>query len=187
MPTENYSFLHAADLHIDSPLRGLERYEEAPVDEIRGATRRAFEHLVEKAIELEVAFVILAGDIFDGDWKDHSTGLWFAQRLRELSTAGIAVYLAAGNHDAEGKTAAALVYPGGVHRFGKSKPETFRDPATGAAIHGQSFAKAATTENSVCVRVRSGRLGSRKTLPRRNRPPPVRPATASNPPPKRPT
>ena len=147
MPSENYSFLHAADLHIDSPLRGLERYEEAPVDEIRGATRRAFEHLVEKAIELEVAFVILAGDIFDGDWKDHSTGLWFAQRLRELSTAGIAVYLAAGNHDAEGKTADALLYPEGVHHFGKSKPETFRDPTTGAAIHGQSFAKAATTEN----------------------------------------
>ena len=147
MPKENYSFLHAADLHIDSPLRGLERYEAAPVEEIRGATRRAFESLVETAIRLEVAFVVLAGDIFDGDWKDHSTGLWFAQRLRQLSTAGISVYLVAGNHDAQGKTAAALIYPERVHRFGKRKPETFRDPTTGAAIHGQSFATAATTEN----------------------------------------
>jgi len=147
MPIENYSFLHAADLHIDSPLRGLERYEEAPVEAIRGATRRAFENLVAKAIELEVAFVVLAGDIFDGDWKDHGTGLWFAQRLRELSQAGISVYLAAGNHDAQGKTAAALVYPEGVYRFSKTKPQTFRDPATGTALHGQSFATAAITEN----------------------------------------
>ena len=39
-------FLHAADLHLDSPLRGLDRYEGAPVDEVRGATRRAFENLI---------------------------------------------------------------------------------------------------------------------------------------------
>jgi DNA repair exonuclease SbcCD nuclease subunit len=39
--------VHAADLHLDSPLRGLERYEGAPVAEIRGATRRAFEALVD--------------------------------------------------------------------------------------------------------------------------------------------
>ena len=67
-------FVHAADIHLDSPLRGLERYEGAPVDELRGATRRAFENLVDLAIEDEVAFVLLAGDLYDGDWKDYNTG-----------------------------------------------------------------------------------------------------------------
>ena len=81
---ERFTFLHAADLHIDSPLRGLERYEEAPAEEIRGASRRAFENLVGRAIELQVAFVILAGDVFDGNWKDFGTGLWFGRAPRWL-------------------------------------------------------------------------------------------------------
>jgi DNA repair protein SbcD/Mre11 len=74
-------FIHAADLHLDSPLKGLERYEGAPVDEIRGATRRACENLVELAVEQEVDFVLIAGDVYDGDWKDHNTGLFFVAQM----------------------------------------------------------------------------------------------------------
>ena len=61
-----FKFIHAADLHIDSPLKGLEAYEGAPVEQFRAATRVAFENLVTLAIEHEVAFVIIAGDLFDG-------------------------------------------------------------------------------------------------------------------------
>jgi exonuclease SbcD len=147
MTADRFTFLHAADLHIDSPLRGLERYEEAPTDEIRAATRAAFENLVARSIELQVAFVILAGDVFDGRWKDYGTGLWFTARLRELTSQGIRVYLVAGNHDAEGKMTMALDYPEGVHRFRSSEPQRFIDEATGAILVGQSFAKAATTED----------------------------------------
>jgi len=57
-------FIHAADIHLDSPLRGLEGYEGAPVEEIRGATRRAFENLVQLAMDEEVQFVLLAGDLY---------------------------------------------------------------------------------------------------------------------------
>ena len=63
-------FIHAADIHLDSPLRGLEAHEDAPVEEIRGATRRAFDNLIDLAIEEEVDFVLIAGDLYDGDWKD---------------------------------------------------------------------------------------------------------------------
>src|SRR5436309_4659376 len=77
-------FLHAADVHLDSPLRGLARYEGAPAGEIRAATRRAFENLVSLAIEEEVAFVLLAGDLYDGDWKDYNTGLFFAAQMGRL-------------------------------------------------------------------------------------------------------
>ena len=61
-----WKFIHAADIHLDSPLHGLERYEGAPVEEIRSATRRAFDNLIELAIEEEVAFVLLVGDLYDG-------------------------------------------------------------------------------------------------------------------------
>jgi len=56
-------FIHAADIHLDSALHGLERYEGAPVDEIRSATRRAFDNLIELAMDEEVAFVLLVGDL----------------------------------------------------------------------------------------------------------------------------
>ncbi|MGM0488340.1 MAG: metallophosphoesterase family protein, partial [Planctomycetota bacterium] len=74
-------FIHTADIHLDSPLKGLERYEGAPVDEIRGATRQALENLVELAIDREVDFVLIAGDLYDGDWKDHNTGLFFVGQM----------------------------------------------------------------------------------------------------------
>ena len=59
----SFTILHAADIHLDSPLRGLERYEGAPVDRIRGATREAFRALVDLAIAEEVRLVLLAGDL----------------------------------------------------------------------------------------------------------------------------
>ena len=47
----SFSFIHAADIHLDSPLTGLEQYEGAPVEKIRSATRDAFKNLVQTAIE----------------------------------------------------------------------------------------------------------------------------------------
>ena len=79
-----FKFIHAADIHLDSPLKGLERYEGAPDEEIRGATRRALENLVKLAIEREVDFVLIAGDLYDGDWKDHNTGLFFVKQMSRL-------------------------------------------------------------------------------------------------------
>ena len=70
----NFRFLHAADIHLDSPLYGLSRYDGLPDAEIRGATRAAFDNLVQRAIAEAVDFVVIAGDLFDGDWKDMGTG-----------------------------------------------------------------------------------------------------------------
>ncbi|MBL7179868.1 MAG: metallophosphoesterase, partial [Desulfobacterales bacterium] len=64
------TFLHAADIHLDSPLRGLSYYEGAPpIEEIRGATRQALDNLVNFALEEKVNFVLVAGDLYDGDWQ----------------------------------------------------------------------------------------------------------------------
>ena len=95
-----FSFIHAADIHLDSPLIRLERYEGAPVKELRQATRRALENLVGLAISEEVAFVLIAGDLYDGDWKDHKTGLFFVQQMGRLNSAEIPAFVLHGNHDA---------------------------------------------------------------------------------------
>ena len=117
-------FLHAADVHLDSPLRGLERYEGAPADEIRSATRHAFDNLVGLAIEENVSFILLAGDLYDGDWKDYNTGLYFISRMQQLESAGIRVFIVAGNHDAASQITRQLRVPDNVTLFSTSKPET---------------------------------------------------------------
>jgi len=94
------TFLHAADIHLDSPLHNLDLYEGAPVEEFRQATRRAFENLINLAISEKVAFVLIAGDLYDGDWKDYNTGLYLVSQLTKLRNAGIPVFIVAGNHDA---------------------------------------------------------------------------------------
>ena len=140
-------FIHAADVHLDSPLRGLERYPGAPVEEIRSATRRAFDNLVDLAIEEDVAFVLLAGDLYDGDWKDYNTGLYFIDRMRQLESAGIRVFIVAGNHDAASQITKQLRLPDNVTLFSTSKPETTVLEDSGVAIHGQGFAKREITED----------------------------------------
>ena len=82
-------FLHAADLHLDSPLRGLARHDEAPVDALRGATREVFGNLVELAIEEKVDFLLLVGDLYNGTWQDFSTAIFLSKKLGELDRAGI--------------------------------------------------------------------------------------------------
>ena len=62
--------VHASDIHLDSPMVGLERYEGCPVDAIRGATRRALERLVDAAIEERASLFLIAGDLYDGAWRD---------------------------------------------------------------------------------------------------------------------
>lgn len=143
----DFRFLHAADIHLDSPLHGLSRYEGFPVDEVRGATRAAFDNLIACAINEEVDFVVLAGDLFDGDWRDMGTGLYFASAMGRLARAGIPAYVLRGNHDAASVLTTTLPWPETVHVFGAKKPETFRIDELGVALHGRSFANAHVTEN----------------------------------------
>ena len=140
-------FIHAADIHLDSALHGLERYDGAPVDEIRSATRRAFDNLVEVAIDEQVDFVLLAGDIYDGDWKDYNTGLYFVERMVRLRDAGIRVFMVAGNHDAASQITKHLRLPQNVKMFTTSKPEKIVLDDLSVAIHGQSFASRAVKED----------------------------------------
>ena len=142
-----FKFLHAADIHLDSPLRGLDRYEGAPADQIRGATRRAFENLVEVALREEVALVVLAGDLYDGDWRDFNTGLFFVKQMARLKEAGIPAYAVSGNHDATSRITRRLPLPENVHVFPTGEATTVRLEGVDVAIHGQSFAEQCTTED----------------------------------------
>lgn len=140
-------FIHAADIHLDSPLVGLAAYDGAPVDLLRGATRRAFQAMVDLAQEEAVDFVVIAGDLYDGDWRDFNTGLFFVQQMARLRQAGIPVFLIHGNHDAESQITRKLPLPENVTVFSSRKPETHLLPGLKVALHGQSFKQREVTDN----------------------------------------
>ena len=121
-------FIHAADLHLDSPMRGLGTTDPEIAATIRDASRRAFERLIDVALEENVAFVVVAGDLFDGDWDDLATGLWTIRQLRRLEARRVPVFISLGNHDLQNKTLPKLTWPKNVKIFNPKKPETFLYP-----------------------------------------------------------
>jgi exonuclease SbcD len=137
-------FLHAADIHLDSPLAGLRDRVDLPDGVIRYCTRRAFAAMIDLARAEDVAFVVIAGDLYDGDWKDFSTGLFFAEEMRRL---GRPCFLLRGNHDARSLITRNLRAPENVHEFSSRTCETFRRPDLGVALHGHSFPNRAVPED----------------------------------------
>lgn len=142
-----FTFIHAADLHLGSPLSGLAARNPEIAQRFAAAGRRAFEDLVSRAIEANVAFLIVAGDVYDGDWADHSIGLFFARQVARLDRAGIPAVLVRGNHDAESVITKAITLPDSVRTFSTKKPETIRLDHLKVALHGQSFPNRAVDEN----------------------------------------
>ena len=145
----SFQFLHAADIHLDSPLIGLSKHEGTVAKRIRSATREAFDRLVGMAIEERVDFLIIAGDLYDGDWRDYKTGLFFVEQMGRLNAAAVPVYLLYGNHDAASQITKRLVLPDNVHEFGTRKPKSFHLGEIKVAIHGQSYRQRNVTDNLV--------------------------------------
>lgn len=133
-------FLHCADLHLDSPLRGLARREGAPAESLRGATRSAFERLVDVAVEQAVGAVVVAGDLYDGDRDDYQTAVFLQRQLHRLREAGIPVVLAYGNHDAESEITRRLRLPERAHALPSSAAGSVVLEEAGLAVHGRSYA-----------------------------------------------
>jgi DNA repair exonuclease SbcCD nuclease subunit len=140
-------FIHTADIHLDSPLSGLAAYKDAPADLLRTVTRDAFTKLVDVAIDESVDFMVIAGDLYDGTWKDYNTGHFFCREMGRLNKVGIPVYLLFGNHDADSEMTKKLALPANVHQFESRKPSTFQIDALKVALHGRSYKDAATLEN----------------------------------------
>lgn len=138
----SFTFLHGADLHLDSPLKGLD--PEAPSARIRRATRDALVNMVDFAREKQVAFVLLAGDLYDGDWRDWRTGQFLVQQLGLLVRDGIEIVAISGNHDADQVLTRKLPIPG---LLSADKPGTRLLEHVPVAVHGQGFSMPAIRTN----------------------------------------
>jgi DNA repair exonuclease SbcCD nuclease subunit len=141
-----FSFIHAADLHIDSPLAGLRLKDEDVARRFAAAGRKAVQALIDETVASEAAFLIIAGDVFDGDWKDVTTGLFFVGAISALHRAGIPVFIVKGNHDAESLMSRGLPYPDSVTVFPTHAAKTVELDKYHVALHGRSFPNRLTGE-----------------------------------------
>lgn len=140
-------FLHAADIHLDSPLVGLSLYDGSPAEKLRAATRQAFVQLIDYTLENEIDFLLLAGDLYDGNWPDYNTGLFFTKQITRLVEAQIPVIGIWGNHDAQSQITKHLRLPPGVNFLSVDEPETLHLADKNVAIHGQGFKHRAMTDD----------------------------------------
>jgi exonuclease SbcD len=140
-------FVHAADLHLDSPLLGLTRKSADYAARVDDASRQAFDNLIALAIDEACGLLVIAGDVFDGQWRDYRTGQFFVDRMRKLREAGVRVVMIAGNHDAENRFASRLELSDNVTVLSSKRPETVRLEELGIAVHGRSFPQRDVTDN----------------------------------------
>jgi DNA repair exonuclease SbcCD nuclease subunit len=148
-----FRFLHAGDLHLDSPILGLATVAPREVlDVLRAATTDAWRSIVRAAIDESVDFVLIAGDVFEVGTPTLLGQTRFRDGLAELAAHGIRSYVVHGNHDPmDGKAwTASLEFPDLAHRFGTAAGEAMlfeRDGQAVARIHGRSYPTAAVSEN----------------------------------------
>lgn len=136
------TFIHTADIHLDTPFRGLTGIDTALARRLKQATHQAFHHIVDHCLAEPVDFLLIAGDTFDGEDRSLSAQLGFAKEINRLSQADIPVYMIFGNHDPGETWLTELPFPDNVHRFGTAQPETktfSKDGKVLADIHGISF------------------------------------------------
>jgi DNA repair exonuclease SbcCD nuclease subunit len=148
--SDEVTIIHAADIHLDSPLRGLDG--SAPPDvvqQLRRASRDALTNLVDLAIERRVGALVLAGDTYDGDSEDYQTGRFFVREMERLNDEGIPVLMVAGNHDAESVITKTLTLPDNVFAFPTDRPTAHEVPDIGTVFHGQGFKDKAVKHNLV--------------------------------------
>ena len=147
-----FSFVHTADVHLDSPLRSLALLNPELAELIGDATRLAFERTIDLCLDEQVDALMIAGDLYDGDQTSMKTALFLAAQLQRLSEAGILAFIVRGNHDAQSRITRELTFPEGVKVFvGRAETvELDRDRgAMPVAIHGISFARPHAPESLI--------------------------------------
>lgn len=138
-----FRFVHAADLHLDSPLKSLAMRDPALADLVGNATRRALISIVRLCLEEQVDALLLSGDLYDGEQTSMKTARFLADQIDLLHQAGIQVFIIRGNHDALSKITKELAFPGSVTIFSGRATAVPIERGRGAlpiAIHGISFA-----------------------------------------------
>ncbi len=143
-----FQFIHTADLHLDCPFSGIG--DSSIALKLIESTFKAFDRIIDLAIENRVAFLLIAGDIYDAKDKSLKAQLRFQKGMQRLEAAKVDVYVVYGNHDPANGWTAGLDIPSNVHLFGHGKPKSLtilKDGVHIASICGWSYPKEEVQEN----------------------------------------
>ena len=134
-------FVHAADLHLDSPFKGIRETEARVADVLRHATFEAYERVIDLCIDRRVDALLVAGDVFDGSDRSLAAQVQFVRGLERLHKAGIRAFICHGNHDPLDGWGARLKMPPNVHQFGERAESVSVDPqsSTSPVVCGISY------------------------------------------------
>lgn len=147
----SFRFIHAADLHLDSPFIGLRGLDDGMRSFIQDSTFRALERLVRLAVSEQVDFMVISGDIYDSSNISLRAQLRFLDAMESLEREGIAVYVIHGNHDPLDSAKLAVKLPPNVQEFGAepSRVTAVRrsDKREVAQITGMSYPTSKVTDN----------------------------------------
>lgn len=146
------SFIHAADLHLDSPFSGLAHLPESIFQAVRESTFQALERLVTTAIDRQVDFVLIVGDLFDNERQSLKAQIKLRDAFEKLKKHEINVYVSYGNHDHINGNIHPVTYPDNVFIFSSEQVRSFiftKNNKEIAEIAGFSYENRAVTENKV--------------------------------------
>lgn len=146
-----FSFAHLADLHLDTPFQGLRNRNPELAAALEGASLDAWDRAVDACLDAGVDFVVIAGDVYDGEDAGARAQLRFRDGLARLSAAGVPSFVVHGNHDPRGgRWSAVKAWPDGVTIFGHDEVTSVPVIRAGeelALVHGISYATPQVTEN----------------------------------------
>ncbi|MBS2968244.1 DNA repair exonuclease [Metabacillus sp. KIGAM252] len=143
-------FIHAADLHLDSPFAGLNHLPESILHRLKESTFASFSNLVSFTIEEKADFLLLAGDLFDGENRSLKAQLRLKREFEKLNEFGIPVYVIHGNHDHLGGKWLQIEWPQNVHVFSHEQVEClpfYKNKELAAHLYGYSYPERSVTKN----------------------------------------
>ncbi|RBP92326.1 DNA repair exonuclease SbcCD nuclease subunit [Cytobacillus firmus] len=145
------TFIHAADLHLDSPMSGLKHLPPSIFKKLQESTFEAFTKIVDLAIFHNVDFIILAGDLFDGEDRSIRAQTRFRKEMERMAECGITVYAVHGNHDHMDGRWAHLPLPENVHIFSHEVEVAKHIAENGTSVHlyGFSYPKRHVAERMI--------------------------------------
>lgn len=136
---KNISFIHAADLHLDSPMVGLKHLPTNIFTRVRESTFVALTKITAAAILHKVDFVILAGDLFDGEDRSLRAQVRFRTEMLKLQEKEIPVFVVHGNHDHLNGSWVHLDMPSNVHVFNSEVETKVLQTKSGEFVHLYGF------------------------------------------------
>jgi DNA repair exonuclease SbcCD nuclease subunit len=137
----SYRFVHAADLHLDSPFKGLKRVSPEIAEVLRKSTFDAFAAVIKLCIDEQVDALLVAGDVFDSADRSLGAQLRFVDGLKRLESAGIRSFVCHGNHDPLDTWHSQVSFPDNCCRFGPvvTSSDLRPDDPDSPIVYGYSY------------------------------------------------